>query len=191
MFPAGGRQPFRLSPRRTPLFSSSPSRTRFGWFFLLIITPAFSRLEIGFTRGLHARLPAARADFYQRVRRLLTGGSLSSAVAQGLWRDKPAFARLVTAKCNEAGSAATASQHLSKTISFATVPFFVGERRRLAGNLLASRRIPAQSRTQVHSFAVTLTYRRPCRTMHPPGGSTPERQSPGLRPAGERQFCSA
>ena len=115
MFPAGGRQPFRLSPRRTPLFSSSPSRTRFGWFFLLIITPAFSRLKIGFTRGLHARLPAARADFYQRVRRLLTGGLLSSAVAQGLWRDKPAFARLVTAKCNEAGSAATASQYFSKT----------------------------------------------------------------------------
>ena len=83
IFPAGGRQPFRLSPRRTPLFSSSPSRTRFGWFFLLIITPAFSRLKIGFTRGLHARLPAARADFYQRVRRLLTGGSLCPACALG------------------------------------------------------------------------------------------------------------
>ena len=49
--PAGGRQPFRLSPHRTPLFSSSPSRARFGWFLSLIMTPAFSRLH-----RLHSRL---------------------------------------------------------------------------------------------------------------------------------------
>ena len=94
VFPAGGRQPFRLSPRRTPLFSSSPSR----------------------------------------------------------------------------------------------------KRRRLAGNLLASLRSPTQSSTVVHSFVSALTYRRPCRTMHPPGGSNQcrdqrrwcLRQSPGCCPAGER-----
>ena len=80
--PAGGRQPFRLSPRRTPLFSSSPSRARFGWFLSLITTPAFSRLH-----RLHSRLTCsasfARAEFLQRVRRLLTGGSLRPACALG------------------------------------------------------------------------------------------------------------
>jgi hypothetical protein len=65
--------------------------------FLLITTPAFSRFSIGLTRGLNARLPAARADFYQRVRRLLTGGSLCPACALGgnrlaiLFQDKVLF----------------------------------------------------------------------------------------------------
>ncbi|MBQ9087293.1 MAG: hypothetical protein IJY46_00790 [Lentisphaeria bacterium] len=49
--PAGGRQPFRLSPRRTPLFSSSPSRAT-----LIGISLRLQRLRsadcIGFTRGL-------------------------------------------------------------------------------------------------------------------------------------------
>ena len=53
-----------------------------------------------------------------------------------------------------------------------TISRQIRERRRLAGNLLASLRSPTQSSTVVHSFVSALTYRRPCRTMHPPGGST-------------------
>ena len=70
-------------PAGLPSFPVPPRVPGLAGSFLLIITPAFSRLKIGFTRGLNARLPAARADFYQRVRRLLTGGSLCPACALG------------------------------------------------------------------------------------------------------------
>ena len=49
---------------------------------LLIITPAFSRSHRLNSR-LTARLPAACAEFFQRVRRLLTGGLLCPACALG------------------------------------------------------------------------------------------------------------
>ena len=112
-----------FSPPDSPL-----SQFPFAYKVWLVLPFDYNACVQPIENRLHSRLTCsasfARADFYQRVRRLLTGGSRCSAVAQGLWRDKPAFARLVTAKCNEAGSAATASQHLSKTISLATAPVF-------------------------------------------------------------------
>ena len=52
------------------------------WSFFLITAPALNRLH-RFRSRLTARLPAARAEFLQRVRRLLTGGSLCPACALG------------------------------------------------------------------------------------------------------------
>ena len=60
------------------------------WGYSLIPTPlcAFFRLQrlretIWSRSRLNARLPAAHAEFLQRVRRLLTGGSLCPACALG------------------------------------------------------------------------------------------------------------
>ena len=52
------------------------------WSFFLITAPALNRLH-RFRSRLTARLPAARAEFLQRVRRLYTFGSLCSACALG------------------------------------------------------------------------------------------------------------
>ena len=79
---AGGEQPFRLSPRRTPPLFRLPIAHKLFWSFFFVTAPAFSRLHRLHSR-LTARLPAARADFLQRVRRLLTGGSLCPACALG------------------------------------------------------------------------------------------------------------
>ena len=67
-----------FSPPDSPL-SRLPIAHKLFWSFFLITAPAFSRLHRLNSR-LTARLPAARAEFLQRVRRLLTGGSLCSAV---------------------------------------------------------------------------------------------------------------
>ena len=52
IFPAGGGQPFRLSPRRTPPFAGSPSCTWFGWQLPADYNACVQPIDIGFTRGL-------------------------------------------------------------------------------------------------------------------------------------------
>ena len=60
---AGGGHPFRLSPRRTPPFSASLSRTSRIGFFPLITAPAFSRSHRLHSR-LTARLPLPALNFF-------------------------------------------------------------------------------------------------------------------------------
>ena len=68
-------------PPDSPLFLLLIAHKLF-WSFFLITAPALNRLH-RFRSRLTARLPAARAEFLQRVRRLLTGGSLCPACALG------------------------------------------------------------------------------------------------------------
>ena len=80
--PAGGGQPFRLSPPPDSPLCRLPIAHKLFWSFFLITAPALNRLH-RFRSRLTARLPVARAEFLQRVRRLLTGGSLRPACALG------------------------------------------------------------------------------------------------------------
>ena len=84
-----------FSPPDSPLFQFPVARN-VCWYFPSITAPAFSRLH-RLTSRLTARLPPPALNFFSASAGCIPSVRSVPPSSCGLWRDKPAFARLVTA----------------------------------------------------------------------------------------------
>ena len=105
---AGGGQPFRLSSRRSPHLCQFPSAHKANWYFPADYCACVQPITSA-SLAAYCSASSARAEFLQRVRRLLTGGSLRPVCALGGNRLASSFQDTSAYSSGEGGDSAGGS----------------------------------------------------------------------------------